>query len=145
MSDALPEAWMDRIWQRLTVRYGQQFLGKWAGVDLADVKADWAEQLASFSGAPDRIKYALDNLPDDKPPNVFMFRDLCNAAPDRSAPQLPAPKADPAKVAQVLGGIKRPDPAHPKAWAHRLIERHAQGLAVSSWGLKIAREVAGAQ
>ena len=145
MSDALPEAWMDRIWQRLTVRYGQQFLGKWAGVDLADVKADWAEQLAAFGAAPDRIKYALDNLPDDKPPNVNTFRDLCNAAPDRSAPKLPAPKADPAKVAQVLSGIARPDPAHPKAWAHRLIERHAQGLAVSSWGLKIAREVAGAQ
>ena len=142
MSAALPEKWVQSIFAKLAVRYGQRFLRRWDGVDIAAVHADWAEQLARFHQRPDCIKYALDNLPTEKPPTLGEFKVLCNSAPEPKAAQLPAPKADPVKVAQELAKLARPDPSHPKAWAHRIVERHASGAVINPWALRIAREVA---
>lgn len=127
MQSGLPDVWVDRIFQRLTVRYGQAFLGRWAGVDMADVKADWADQLKRFANRPDCIKYALDNLPQDKAPNVGEFRALCNAAPEPEVLKLPEPKADPAKVAEVVAGMRKTEHIDHKAWAHSLRAREKAG------------------
>ncbi len=143
MQNALPSEWVDRIFQRLTVRYGQSFLGKWAGVDMADVKADWADQLKRFSGRPDCIKYALDNLPQDKPPNVGEFRALCNDTPEPKPLMLPGVKADPAKVLQIVAGIQKPVGADPKAWAHALRQRERDGQALTGYQRRIWREALG--
>jgi hypothetical protein len=77
----LPAAWVDRIFARLTVRYGTAFRGRYAGVEEHLLHADWAEQLAGFLHHPDAIAYALNNLPDDRAPTVAEFRRLCNQAP----------------------------------------------------------------
>ncbi len=123
----LPSPWIDSLFARLAVRYGAAWLNLWNGLDIADVKADWAEELSGFAAAPEAIKHALANLPSDRPPTVGQFRLLCINRPVAGASALPAPKADPTVVATVLGAIKRPVGFDPKAWAWRLRAKEQQG------------------
>ena len=80
---SLPNNWVDRIFAKLTLVYGTDFTRRWEGLDVDDVKADWARELAMYQQAPAAIAYALENLPENKPPNVLQFRALCRAAPNR--------------------------------------------------------------
>lgn len=77
----LPPEWVERIFAKLTVRYGTSFRARYVGVAEQDLHDDWAEQLAGFRQHADAIAYALNNLPEDKAPNVAEFRRLCNQAP----------------------------------------------------------------
>lgn len=88
---AMPKAWVDEIFARLTVRYGSAFLNRWlsVGVDLELVKADWATELAGMK--PEGIGYALKHLPPDRPPTVGEFRVLANQAPPPVFKALPQP------------------------------------------------------
>lgn len=131
----LKAEWVDRIFQKLSVRYGAAFMAQWRGIDEALVKADWAEQLSSFARRPDCLAYAMDNLPADKPPKVGQFRDLCNAMPEERAPvALIEHKRGPipANIAKALDKLKEPSKVEgqyqgPKAWAYRLRDREANG------------------
>lgn len=103
---SFPAAWVDRIFEKLTMVYGHQFLGRWSGLDLEAVKADWGRELARFQQNPAALAYALDNLPANEPPNVLEFRALCNRRPDENPTALPAP--DPAglkRVSEALSGL----------------------------------------
>lgn len=86
----LPPAWVDRIFEKLTLIYGSDFVNRWksAGIPIEDVKADWAKELAGFADHPDAIAYALENLPKDRPPTVLQFRDVCRKSPPKAAPAL---------------------------------------------------------
>lgn len=79
----LQDSWVDSLFARLAVRYGSAWSAKWEGLDMAAVRADWAEELAGLSNWPEAISYGLAHLPIDRPPNVAQFRDLCRAAPAR--------------------------------------------------------------
>lgn len=110
---SLPAAWVDRIFEKLTLVYGREFLNKWDGVPIAEVKADWAHELAGFVDKPNAIAYALQTLPTDRSPNVLQFRDLCRRAPGPTPLALEEPKADPkivaeqmAKVREMIAGFK---------------------------------------
>lgn len=70
----LPLPYVERIHQRLLVRYGSAWVSKWAGVDQAAIQADWAEVLDGMK--PEAIKAALANLPEDFPPTATAFRRL---------------------------------------------------------------------
>lgn len=117
---SLPAAWVDRIFEKLSVAYGHDFLRRWEGMDIALVKADWAHELAGYAAMPYAIRYAMENLPMDKPPTARSFRSLCNAVPVAVNLGLPAPSEKPppavaarlASVGNVVGD--------PKAWARRL-------------------------
>jgi len=83
----LNSRFVDEIFARLTVRYGARFAGQWDGIDMALVKADWANELDGMT--PDQIKAALANLPGDFPPatcTAFRSLGLAHAArlPDAS-------------------------------------------------------------
>ncbi len=125
----LPSAWVDKIFEKLAVRYGARFLGMYSGVDLNAVKADWADELTWFVGDKARgIAYALDNLPPADPPNASQFRNLCHSMPAPAMVTLPAPKQDPARVAEALKSLRQPvADTHPKAWAWRLKGREEAG------------------
>ena len=56
----LPLQYVERIHQRLMVRYGSAWVSKWAGVDQSAIQADWAEQLDGMT--PDQIKAALTEV-----------------------------------------------------------------------------------
>ena len=71
---SLPSNWIDTIFSKLTLIYGRDFAGRWEGMNIADVKADWAHELDGLDASPQRIAYALKNLPASKPPTVLEFR-----------------------------------------------------------------------
>jgi hypothetical protein len=102
---SLPLIWIDRIFEKLTVTYGQQFLGRWRDVDLNAVKNDWASQLSGLAAFPQGIAYALENLDDEKPPTVLMFKAIALRAPRPDAVRLDEPKADPKRVAAELAKL----------------------------------------
>lgn len=121
----LPDSWVESIFARLAVRYGATWLRLWEGIDMAAVKADWAESLAGMSG--ESIKHALACLPTDRPPTVGQFKALCLGCPVDPTPRLPAPLAkresiDRAKEIGIKVGA-----VDPKRWAHLLRAREQAG------------------
>jgi len=103
---SLPKPWVDRIFEKLALVYGREFLNRWDGVPLDEVKADWAHELAGFGDQPQAIAYALQTLPADRAPNVLQFRDLCRRAPPPERQLLNAPKANPELVAEQLARVR---------------------------------------
>ena len=99
---SIPSAWIDRIFEKLTLVYGAEFLNRWKGVPLEEVKADWARELDGLEKRPEAIKYALEHLPTDKAPTVLQFRELTRRAPEKQAIALPPPEVNPAAVARAI-------------------------------------------
>lgn len=156
---SLPLPWVDRIFEKLTLVYGQKFIALWRDVDLNAVKSDWAHELAGFAprdgevgsgraGAA-AIAYALANLDPLAPPNVLQFRALARRAPALEAPRLPEPKADPERVAAELAKLKpiaeaaRATSCGGKDWAHRIIARVGQGECINRTTVLFARQALG--
>lgn len=122
----LPSRWVDSLFSKLTVTYGAEFLRKYEGVQISDVKADWAEELSGYQQNPDAIKHALENLPLEKPPSVLQFRELCRKAPLPKFKALPAPDIDPAMAQAVKAAVKPIGKAtDPLEWAKNLRDREA--------------------
>lgn len=71
---SLPFVFIDQIFSKLTLIYGRDFASRWEGMNISDVKADWAHELDGLDRSPQRIAYALKNLPTSKPPTVLEFR-----------------------------------------------------------------------
>ncbi len=106
----LESRYVDRLHARLLVRYGAQWLRQYEGLDEALVKADWAEVLDGVSA--EGIRYALENLPADWPPNAKQFRGLCNLRQIEHRPALPAPAEKPApEVLAKMAAIGQAKPA----------------------------------
>lgn len=132
---SLPDAWMSRIFGALRATYGAAFDRQWAppagcspeeSAGYAEaVKAHWAHDLAGYIKAPNAIAYALDNLPEN-PPNLIQFKALCQRRPEAAALALPAPKANPARVAAELARMRSAVGVRgPIQWAYDLQEREA--------------------
>ncbi len=104
---ALKASWVERLFGRLTLRYGSAFLRQWPDADPALVKADWAEVLDGASGHS--LSYALRYLP-ERPPNAIQFRDICRRAPapDVAAIAAPVERADPERVTAIVSRATRP-------------------------------------
>lgn len=146
---SLPLPWVDKIFLKLTLIYGRDFIGRWEGLEISDVKTDWGHELAGFENWPEAIAHALATCPPGKPPTVLEFRDLARKAPRAKVPALPEPKADPdrvaaelAKLAPIRKAALAPKIDH-KAWAKRLIERHNAGEMLNPTTLRFAREALG--
>ena len=144
---SLPAAWIDKIFTKLTLAYGRDFLGRWEGIDLNAVKSDWAHELAGFERFPEGIAHALTHLDPAKPPTVFQFRDLARKAPREEDKQLPSPAASPAVVAEQLKRLapilKRLEPRADKAWAHTILNRVRAGEKLNPTSVRFAREAVG--
>jgi hypothetical protein len=100
----LPDAWVDRLFARLTAIYGSQKVGAmWLDTDRDEVKRTWAAALGKYP--PEAIRAALEDLPETPtpwPPTLPEFVGLVReAAQGRKATgvqlRLPAPSdvADP--------------------------------------------------
>lgn len=102
----LPTSWVDYLFAKLSVRYGDSFMRQWPDADPAIVKGDWAEVLDGT--ARDSLSYALRYLP-ERPLNAIQFRDICRRAP--SAPvlalQAPLDPADPGRVAAIMSRLRQ--------------------------------------
>lgn len=146
---SLPTPWIDRIFSKLTVAYGRDFLSRWEGVSMADVKTDWAHELSGFVNCPEAIAWALAHLPDGKPPTVMQFRTLANSMPRQENIPLPPPAPSAEKLAKELGkmvslqhAIKNTTVDH-KEWARRIIARHDGCENIKPVSLRFAREALG--
>ena len=141
---SLPTPWLDRIFDKLTLTYGQQFLRRWQDIDLNAVKSDWGHELAGFAQHPRAIAWALQHLPIDKPPTVLEFRALARKAPPEDAPKLEAPKADPSRVAAELAKLAPVRKARlyvdGRGWARTILAREAAGDRLNPTTLRFARE-----
>lgn len=147
---SLPVKWVEALFTKLTLAYGRDFLGRWEGIDLADVKTDWGHELAGFEKHPEAIAYALANLP-IKPPTVLEFRALCRRAPLPELQQLPAPPANPERIRAELaklGPVARQSlavggGAANRTWAKRILERVAAGEHVGRYARESAQVAMG--
>lgn len=125
---SLPIEWIEKIFKKLSVTYGRDFLGRYEGIPLNDVKSDWAHELSGFEAHPEAIKHALQNLSQSKAPTVYEFRNVCSSAPKMAALELPRPPQDPAIVAAIVNDLKVKTVVNGmKDWAHRLKVRHDAG------------------
>lgn len=145
---ALPLPWVDRIFEKLALVYGQAFLARWRDLDLDAVKADWAHELAGFEQHPQAIAHALQSLPPEKPPTVLQFRDLARKAPLPELPRLPHAPADAGRVAAELAKLAtvRTTAAQAvdhRAWARRILDRKARGERVNRTVLSMAQQAMG--
>ena len=60
---SLPLPWIDKIFEKLTIVYGRDFIGRWEGLEISDVKTDWGHELSGFENWPGAISHALATLP----------------------------------------------------------------------------------
>jgi len=143
---ALPIAWVEKLFRKLTLTYGRDFLARWEGLDECDVIADWAEELAGFVNHPEALAYALKHLPPGKPPTVIEFAAAANKCPPPVHVALPAPVADPVVVAEIVAKAKaaaKPQVSDPKAWARAIMTRHQAGDRLSPVSVQFAKRALG--
>lgn len=143
---SLPLPWVDKIFLKLTLIYGRDFIGRWEGLEIADVKTDWGHELSGFENWPEAIAHALATCPPGKPPTVIEFRELARKAPRAKVPALPEPAADPERMAAELAKLEpirraalSPRIDH-KAWARRIVARHVACERVTRTVLKMAQD-----
>lgn len=144
---SLPASWVDRLFAKLTVTYGQGFLRQYEGIPIADVKVNWAEELASFQQSPDSIRYGLTYLPPSKAPTVLEFRDLCRKAPS-STLSLAAPRGEspaPEVIAATRDAFRSLSQRGDKDWAYALREREGHGKGLTLYQRKAWREAIGTE
>jgi hypothetical protein len=97
-SKALPSEWVDRLFQRFAVIYGNRLFSNFDGIPLEDVKAAWGQELGRFDA--EALKKALETLRTahpSYPPTLYEFEALCvDALRSRSATvtKLPPPKTE---------------------------------------------------
>lgn len=139
----LPADVVDQLLRRLVATYGRRFWLQYEGAEASDVRAIWSRELGGYADRTEAIAWAFENLP-EQPPNAIEFRNLCRRAPVAPPEQLPAPPADPQRVAAELAKLKRLTTADRDedglAWARRLIARHEAGEHIGSAALRDARK-----
>ncbi len=145
---SLQTALVDMIFTKMTLVYGRDFLARWEGLNLPDVKTDWAHELSGFEQHPEAIAYALQNLTPGKPPTVIEFRAIARKAPLPQWQELPAPTLSGQKLMAEIGKIaqlkqRAKDVPGAKDWAKRSIQRHQAGDKLRPVTLRFAREALG--
>jgi hypothetical protein len=137
---ALPDSWIGRIFDHMSVLYGSRFADLWRGSDLDTIRRMWAEKLAGFRSMPGAIKEALDSL-DSKPypPTLPEFLAMCREAAPRHQikPVMIGyqPTAeDQARAQEIIRTAAeriRGDERDHKAWAKKLKARDEAGEKLS--------------
>ncbi len=135
-STAKQNALTERVFARLAIMYGNKFADMWRGIDLAEVKRAWGDELASFT-VPE-VAGAIKALRANTfPPTLPEFLQLCEkargitpayVASHQPAFKLPAPdtsaenKAAREKAAALLRSVGKAQPG--REWARKARARH---------------------
>ena len=132
----LPAAWVERIFEVMAAVYGRQRLGTmFDGQEPDMVKKVWGRALAALP--QDAVAAAVHRLPEQSwtwPPTLPEFCAFVREQipPAAHRPALPVPnrrQADIAAGAEKMAALKASvsDRKDPRAWAHKILERHANG------------------
>lgn len=132
----LPQHWVALIFRELQGAYGSRFLDMWKsghtenGMDtgMANAHAKWARELAGFADQPERLRKALQTLP-EHPPTLPEFKALARQQSVTLQNTLPAPTPDAerraANVERAAAVSIKEAPGD--AWAYRLRDRYMRG------------------
>lgn len=72
----LPPAWVEAIFRKFTMFWGDQFAAKWRGIPTDELVIAWAEELAGYT--PDELKRGLRECKGKQfPVSLPEFMDLC--------------------------------------------------------------------
>ncbi len=121
---ALPSQWIDRLFSRFSSMYGAAWLEKWRGVDPADVRRTWAEDLAGFDG--ETLRRALDpaKASCQFPPSCPEFVAICRQfrSPPARVAYLAAPtSAMPQHIAEQLHQFVHGERKDCRGWAKKIL------------------------
>jgi NADPH-dependent 7-cyano-7-deazaguanine reductase QueF len=99
--------WLEKLFSRLAVSYGQDWRSMWAGLDPVAVQRDWYAKLALIQeNKPQALAYALEHLP-ERVPTAEKFKALCLMAPsEHKALAAPFSKPNAKFAAEVLARLK---------------------------------------
>lgn len=145
---AIPIQAIERLFDRLLLSYGSEFSNKWGGLNPAEVKTNWAHELAFCADDLNMIGWALQNLP-DRCPNLIEFKTLVKNAPRRARIALEATKAsadvvdrEMAKIASEAFKLPRDEKGKVdhKRWAKKLKERHERGEPLITFQIKAYKQ-----
>ena len=79
--EAIPQRWIESLFEKMTFTYGAKFADQWKGIDPAGLKRHWATELGKFSG--DELKAGVEKLKTrDWPPTLPEFEKLCKPSID---------------------------------------------------------------
>lgn len=125
---SMRDEWVQTIFQRLTAIYGVRFLNAYGDMAPELVRASWAEALGGMTSGD--VSHALNHLDPDWPPNALQFRKLAQGRPRSMPKALPAPKANPARVRELVDRMQQAvkGPTDSRAWARALRERNQADL-----------------
>ena len=114
---ALPEAWVERLFERMLLEYGKRFADQWAQADMDKLIAYWADELAGYSG--NELKRGLDALSQrDWPPTLPEFKRMCR------------PRVDPLKAYyEAVAGVQARFAGEHGMWSHPAIYWAAMPMA----------------
>lgn len=114
---ALPEAWIERLFERMLLEYGKRFGDQWAQADMDKLIAHWAAELAGYSGA--ELKRGVDALATrDWPPTLPEFKRMCR-------PPVDALRA----YYEAVAGVQARFRSEPGTWSHPAIYWAAMPMA----------------
>jgi hypothetical protein len=146
-SRALPNAWIDRLFERFALMYGKHWFDQWGGLAIDDVKAAWATDLAFASG--EQVRKALDHCRTHNkfPPTSPEFVGLCkafSATYDRPAlPDYSKGEIAPAVRAEIAKFLTAAEKRDPKDWARRILAEQAAGNYPHVCGIEMAKRALG--
>ena len=81
LTNALPESWIEKLFDRMLMSFGKKFTDQWAGSDPQKLIDFWAVEMAGYSGA--EIKRGLKAMDDqDWPPSLPQFKKMCRPPVD---------------------------------------------------------------
>jgi len=124
---SLPLPVIDRLFARLQLTYGRDFLSNFEGLNGGDVKSMWGHELAGFANNLQAISKALESLP-ERAPNIIQFKNICMRYLPEPAVALPGPAAKPEVIAAAMAAItSREGGTGHKGWAKRLKSRDEAG------------------
>jgi hypothetical protein len=145
--NALPESWIDKLFDRFATMYGKHWYEAWAGIPLDRVKQTWREDLAFASG--EQMRKGLDYCKTHNkfPPTCPEFVGLCKtfapayerpALADRSRTEMP-PEIR-AEIAKMFDKQRKRDP---KDWAREVLRMDAAGQYPHLCGVDMAKRALG--
>jgi len=139
---SLPIEWVEKLFTKLTMNYGVEFLNRYKGIPIMDVKTDWSDELSGFDGV--QISYALGVLP-DRAPTAQQFKNICLLAPASKAARIEPPKADPAIAKMVMERLAVAPAVHAGRldWAKAIMRDHIGGLRRTPTVVAMARRALG--
>lgn len=104
---ALPEAWVERLFDRMLLEYGRKFTDQWGGADSDTLIAHWSRELAGYTGA--ELKRGLDALATREwPPTLPEFKKLCRRPLDSTTAYYEAVAGVQARAAGEYGKWSHP-------------------------------------